>query len=496
MIFEVTAKMTAELGKFSDGFASFRKMLAAVPQTARLKIFMSAAKEAAGYVSKGLDRAIAADELTDMAIANGLDDPDAVQFIISEAFKNIEEPEHVPDDDDFGLNGNGKGNGHGLRPKEEPPPLLPLINIRLWQGVEPKPRQWIVHERIPDHNVTLLTGHGGVGKTLLMQQLSAATVLGRDWIGELPEPGPVLFITAEDDEDELHFRYNKIAKFYDVSFDQLADNGLHLMSLAGKDATMAVADSKGIVKPTDLFHTMVRTIREIRPRWVGIDTTADIFVVNERERTEVRQCISLMRGIALSIGTAVILLSHPSLTGISTGTGLSGSTAWNNSVRSRLYLKVEKASKEDEQADDDEIDHSSPRILEFMKSNYSALAAPVKLKWKDGLLLPEQHTTKSAFEVAAAEERARTIFLKLIERYNRQDQAVSPNPNARNYAPLEFARQAEAKELHRKEDRRKGLMRMAMDWAFANDKVELGKGPRSLVASRQFQCIYRTGILL
>ena len=183
-----------------------------------------------------------------------------------------------------------------------------------------------------------------------MQQLSVATVLGRDWIGMMPQPGPVMFITAEDDEDELHFRYARIVKHYGVEFSALQD--LHVMSLAGKDALMAVADGKGIVRPTELFTRMVNTARQIRPVWIGLDTAADVFIVDERDRSQVRQCISLLRGVALELNTAMILLSHPSLVGISSGSGLSGSTAWNNSVRSRLYLKTER--KSDRTPDDDE----------------------------------------------------------------------------------------------------------------------------------------------
>jgi hypothetical protein len=33
-----------------------------------------------------------------------------------------------------------------------------------------------------------------------------------------------------------------------------------------------------------------------------------------------------------------MLLSHPSLTGINSGTGLSGTTGWHNSVRARMYF--------------------------------------------------------------------------------------------------------------------------------------------------------------
>jgi len=84
-----------------------------------------------------------------------------------------------------------KPNGDGAHVSDgKAVPELEVINIRAWQGVEPKERAWIVRNMIPARNVTLLTGQGGVGKTLLMQQMSAATVLGKDWVGELPEPVP------------------------------------------------------------------------------------------------------------------------------------------------------------------------------------------------------------------------------------------------------------------------------------------------------------------
>ena len=485
------------LGHFSEGFALFRKLMAATPdQTACLKIFMNAATEVAKYCNKGLDRTIAADELTDMAVTYGLNDPNAVQFVIARAFEKIEEPDHVPDDV-----GELEERTNGHAKKEPPAPqLLPLINIRAWQGIEPKPRAWIVRERIPDRNVTLLTGHGGVGKTLLTQQLSVGTVLGRDWIGEICEPGPVLFISAEDDEDEMHFRYNKIANCYGVTFDELADAGLNVLSLAGKDSAMAVADNRGIVKPTELFHTMVRTAREIRPRWIGLDTAADIFIVNERDRSQVRQCISLLRGVCLELGTAIILLAHPSLSGISSGSGLSGSTAWNNSVRSRLYLKSEKKkkTKDDEEDERDEDDNGTGvRILEFMKSNYSALAKPVRLAWRDGLFALEQSVASlPQMQRVALEQQAERVFLEILGRYNRQGMTVSHKERATSYGPSIFAREPEARELHRNIHQRIKLLKGAMLNLLAKDRLTLGSGPKHLPPSRQRECIYAGGTLL
>jgi RecA-family ATPase len=382
------------------------------------------------------------------------------------------------------------------KPEAPGPALLPLINIRAWHGVEPKPRQWIVRERIPDRNVTLLTGQGGVGKTLLMQQLAVATVLGCDWIGGVPEFGPVLFLTAEDDEDELHFRYTRIAQHYGVDFNKLADEGLHLMSLAGRDATMAIADSRGIVKPTDLFAQLQRTAREIKPRWIGLDTAADIFVVNERDRSQVRQCISLLRGICLDVGTAVILLAHPSLSGISSGSGLSGSTAWNNSVRSRLYLKNEK--KKDRDDDDEERDDDAGgRILEFMKSNYSALAAPIRLIWADGLLMPEQTLAAlTPVERAALDQQASDIFMALLARFNRQDLPVSRKEKANNFAPKVFAGEPEALALPCTLPRRKLLLRHALKALLSHERIMLGSGPRAAPKSKQSECLIVGGSLL
>jgi RecA-family ATPase len=486
--------MTETLGAFADGIASIRRTLADTDDALRVVGFMNACDEVAGYVSHGLDRATADDELDDMAIANGLDDGDAVQFIIGKAFGKIDPPDLVPDPDFREVDERPQTNGHD----HDPPKLLPLIDLRLWQGVTPRARQWIVRERIPNLNVTLLTGQGGVGKTLLVQQLSVATVLGRDWIGELPEPGPVLLLTAEDDEDELHFRYDRIAAHYDASFDQLAAAGLHLMSLAGKDAALAVADNRGIVKPTELFHTLVRTAEVLRPRWIGLDTAADCFIINERDRSQVRQCLSLLRGLALRIMGAVILLAHPSLTGISSGTGLSGSTAWNNSVRSRLYLKSDKPKKDDQAEGDDEVDTSSPRILEFMKSNYSALARPVRLTWRDGLLVPDTVPSLPPIERAAADERAKTAFLTILRRFNKQDRPVSDKLRANNFACNEFADEPEALKLNDKLPARKRMLQQAMAALFTEDRIHCGLGPRSLASrpSKQRECLYATGILL
>jgi AAA domain len=68
-----------------------------------------------------------------------------------------------------------------------PPPLPPIPAVDIALDPIPK-RDWAVPERIPAKNVTLLSGEGAVGKSVLLLQLSTATVMATDWIKSLPEP--------------------------------------------------------------------------------------------------------------------------------------------------------------------------------------------------------------------------------------------------------------------------------------------------------------------
>jgi hypothetical protein len=102
-----------------------------------------------------------------------------------------------------------------------------------------------------------------------------------------------------------------------------------------------------------------------------------MFGGNENERRTVNTFIKTYLGsVVINYNATVILLAHPSLSGLSSGSGLSGSTAWENSVRARAYLARE--------ADSDDI-----RILSRKKSNYSDISgdSDIKLIWENGVLV-------------------------------------------------------------------------------------------------------------
>ena len=60
---------------------------------------------------------------------------------------------------------------------------IPLIDPIALQGVAVPERSWIVRDWIPNYQVTMLNGDGGIGKSLLAQQLLTSCATGNSWLG-------------------------------------------------------------------------------------------------------------------------------------------------------------------------------------------------------------------------------------------------------------------------------------------------------------------------
>jgi RecA-family ATPase len=184
---------------------------------------------------------------------------------------------------------------------------------------------------------------------------------------------------------------------------------------------------------------------------------SDIFIGNENDRGQVRQFIALLRRLAIDANTGLIICSHPSLTGINTGTGLSGSTGWHNSVRARMYLRP--AVTEEGEEPDPEL-----RELQFLKNNYGPKAVRILLRWKNGVFIPEPGA--GSLERAAAEAKAENVFLGTLMRFHREGRNVADTKGG-TYAPALFAQEQEA----RLAKINKGALADAMRRLFAANRI-------------------------
>src|SRR5262249_16767209 len=208
-----------------------------------------------------------------------------------------------------------------------------------------------------------------------------------------------------------------------------------------------------------------------KPKLVAIDGLSDIYVGNERERSQVRQFMGLFRRLGIDADCAPVITAHPSLTGMASGSGISGSTQWFNSVRAQMYLKT--ASEDDEDDEDDSTDDDGLRELQFLKNQYGRKGTAIRLRWQDGLYLPVP--SQSTLDALAAERKADDLFLKLLRRHASQGRNVTDKKGT-SYAPAIFAAEPEAKKA---KITNKALTE-AMTRLFAANKIRIvTEGPAS-----------------
>lgn len=310
--------------------------------------------------------------------------------------------------------------------KDEP---LVFINPAEWHGKQIPARQWYAEGLIPLRQVTILNGDGGVGKSLLALQIAAAGAMSLDTLEMEPWAGKTLYIGAEDEAEEFWRRLADIAHAHGKELDELFM--FRLLSLADRDALLSVPNKGGNMEHTPLFAKIVDFACEFRPRLIVFDTAADLFGGDEIKRAQVRQFIAMLRTLAIQLDCAVILLAHPSVQGMQSGTGSSGSTAWNNSVRSRLYLTRPDGKDAD----------SDLRILKTMKSNYGKTGDEIRLRWKDGVFVLDDGKPQAGETMLAA--KAERVFCDLLSMLNRQGRNVCHVPGT-TYAPAVMAKLKEA----------------------------------------------------
>jgi RecA-family ATPase len=220
-------------------------------------------------------------------------------------------------------------------------------------------------------------------------QLLTSTAASLAWFGLAVTPGRALGVFCEDDEAEMQRRQWAINRTLGVAPSQLAD--LRYLPRLGQDNALITFNGADIGTPTAFTEELDALCGDFRPDLLVLDTIADLFPANENDRAKVRQFVqTILGGLARRHGCAVLALGHPSVTGMNTGTGQSGSTAWNNTFRSRFYL----AREEGEDADPD------GRLLTRKKANYAPRDAEVHLKWHDGAFTAQGSSGSGTGEIS------------------------------------------------------------------------------------------------
>jgi RecA-family ATPase len=328
---------------------------------------------------------------------------------------------------------------------------LPTLDLATLATIQPKPKAFAVERLAPLAEVTLFTGPGSAGKSLFGQQLATCSAAGMPCLGLDVRPGPALYLTCEDDEDQLHWRQASICNALRVSMASLAGK-LHLASLRGAlDNELGAFDASGAFKPSAAFNRLVAMLKETGAQLAILDNVAHLFTGNENDRGEVTRFVNLLNRLAGETGAAILLLGHPN----KSGDDYSGSTAWLNAVRSQATLTHDL--------------ETDVRTITVGKANYARKGEAIRFVWMNGVFVREDDLTPDVRNQLAEVSRAASeddAFLACLRARTAQgiERAVGPNSGP-NYAPTQFEGMPEAKGL------KKAALRRAMDRLYANMRI-------------------------
>lgn len=198
----------------------------------------------------------------------------------------------------------------------------------------------------PCGEVTLLSADGGVGKTNFALAWALCLAFGMSGLSlHIPAPVPVLFVTAEDDAIECGRRLEAIAAAMHLNFQgEWLSEGfgrLHLWDIEGSPLWVEARDSAAGVATAALAE-LERRIITTGAKQVFIDNASTVFLADHNALVPVNAFIGALRRIAARTECNILLLAHVNAETATKGSGktYNGSVAWNNSVRSRMFMKV------------------------------------------------------------------------------------------------------------------------------------------------------------
>lgn len=306
--------------------------------------------------------------------------------------------------------------------------LLRRLNIN-WEQYDDVEVPDIAEGLIADEEVTLLGGHGGVGKGFLALQAACAVALGEKFLNCPTRQSRVLYYSAEDGRKRLTRRIRRVLEMFEYSPELLRQNlcvldASEVDPLYGESQETSV-DGKRFVKTNGAridFDNLRSMVEEFDPQLVIVDGASDTFDGNEIARREVRAFIKLLRQVHPHRNIAVLLIVHidrASARGHSSNDdGYAGSAQWHNSCRRRLFLHHQVKKERDD--DGEETVVSEKFVLRIMKNQDGPPAPDMELLRGEYGLWQLGVEFGGAFAPQTGTDYAATIVRLIGEYYGRE----------------------------------------------------------------------------
>lgn len=302
-------------------------------------------------------------------------------------------------------------------------PPFELVPIGDLDHFEPEPPSYAWEGLVPCGHVTLFSAHGGAGKTTVALMLGASVAADRPLFDIPVKAGSAVFYSGEDGASRLRHQLRFVCKQQQISAAEIADR-LYLLDATNAPALFAevtVAGRKEGVT-TGAYDALREFLAGKDVRLLIIDNASDVFDASEIERAKVRGFMRALAAIAREFDLAVILLAHVdkwTSRGERAGNeAYTGSTAWHNSARSRLFMSRDK---------------EGGLTMEHQKHNLGPLHAPVHLSWPAGGL-PQLDQPFGPVVQGIADRNHEKVLLRLIAEFTGRGEHVSTATTSRTHA--------------------------------------------------------------
>jgi putative DNA primase/helicase len=307
----------------------------------------------------------------------------------------------------------------------KPEPLLKPVSVVDVLTHPAPPPAFVWDGYLPRGVVALFGAHGGTGKSTIALMLVVATVTGRPLFGVPTAQSPAVFVSLEDGANIVRHRLALICRAWGIDPRLLADR-LHIVD-GTENPELFAAEARSAGNLTATYLELSRLVENTRAGLVVVDNASDSFGGDEINRRQVRGFMRTLVQVARLTECAVCLLAHVDKhTSRSKkaegGEGYSGSTAWHNSARSRLFMT---------RGDDGLL------TLEHQKSNLGKLREPIALEWPESGLptlicdAPSFDGLNARTQGRADDEKAAALLV-LVAEFESRGQFASPAAQARN----------------------------------------------------------------
>jgi RecA-family ATPase len=252
-------------------------------------------------------------------------------------------------------------------------------------GKDPAAIDWIVPGLFPRRFVTMLAGPPGVGKSFLMLMLQVASwsPAGK-WFGQpIEQHARSYAIYSEDQEFQLHARFNRVIAEYGVDPLDLDEGAVAWTGEPDDgqafDPILFRCASGQPGQPTDLWRSIAG------PEGVGhctdfgcglliLDNASTLLDGEDRRHTY--EFCHLLKRYAAERNLAIILLHHPNKAGTSSVSGW----VWEKSIRHILVLERPKTYDAHTGEDADKL------VLRTHITNLPGPKPTIHMQWREGML--------------------------------------------------------------------------------------------------------------